>query len=157
MRGRKEARWAVVISVTLITAGLILSCGDDEDEGPAVSCRDACENLEKCELLPDKYLGVTVADCTGICEGELEGEGEGGDLTELYDCITDTDCDYLKADCLCQAYCEKLDGCSFLSLLWYDDVDECVTDCAGGYSIYTIMCTLGYSSCYFIEHFCLPK
>jgi hypothetical protein len=152
MRGRKEALWAVVISAALLTAGLILSCGDD-DNGAAVDCQDACAKLAECDdFIPSDYFGYTVRECEVACEDELAGAG-GEDFAEMFECFTDTGCEDILDDCLCQAYCEKLDECDIL--LDWDTVEECVTDC-GEDNIYPgeILCTIGFSSCNLIWEYC---
>lgn len=156
MRGRKEAFWAVVISAALVTSGFILSCGDEDGNGGAeVSCQDACEKLEECEWIPyGEYFGYTVNECVDACEEETAGGG--GDFAEIYECVTDTDCDDLITECFCKIYCEKLDDCGIN--YWYT-MDNCISECEYytyyGY-LYIILCTAGYSSCNLIDERCAP-
>jgi hypothetical protein len=159
MRGKKEVFWAVVISAALVTAGLTLNCGDENDDengGAAVVCQDACEKLKAC--LGDPYpFGYTVAECVEACEEELAGGG--GSLAEVLECISDSDCMYIYFNsCLCQVACEKFIDCE---LFWYwGSTAECLLMC-GMYLFededifYMFTCPLRFSSCLFIEDLCL--
>jgi hypothetical protein len=148
MRKRKEVLWTVVISAALLTAGLILSCGDD-DNGAAVSCEAVCEKLDFCEYFIDDDLGDTVAECMDTCEEVLAGAGE--ELTEALKCIPDTDCWEIMGSCLCPTVCEKLDECDMM----YDyNMAECMEYCTDDYNLEDIMCFYTFSSCLYIDMFC---
>lgn len=161
MRGKKEILWVVVISAAFVTAGLILSCGDDDGGGVAVDCQAACENLKDCEWIPDFaillngfYFGATIGECMEACEDELAGGG--GDFAEMYECVTDADCNDILDDCLCQTYCDKLDECDLLEWLW-GDMDECEYYCGDGYLWPgELICVIGASSCNIIYNRCIP-
>lgn len=156
MRGRKEVLWAVIVSAALVTAGLILSCGDDNGNGngdSATDCQEACENLWECEWIPYYYyFGYPVRDCVYSCKDELAGDGGG--FAELYECISDADCEDIGEDCFFQPLCEKLiDDCE----IWGGSVSECVDFCyydEPEYCVYLTLCSLAFSSCQYIENFC---
>jgi hypothetical protein len=149
MRGRKEALWTVVISAALLTAGLILSCGDDNGNGVAeVSCQDVCEKLDECDLIPG-ILGETVEECEEACEEELAGANEG--LVEAFSCVPDTDCRDIFGSCFCKPACEKLEECGIEMM---DSMAECVAECEEEAPMEAMMCILGVSSCQSIIGFC---
>ena len=155
MKGRKEVLWTVVISAALVTAGLLLSCGDDDNGGAVVDCQAACENLEECEWVPySEYFGYSVKECVDVCEEEVAGD-VGNDFAEMYECISDnTDCDEIWNDCFCQIYCEKVDDCGIS--YWYT-VDDCVEYCYYYYGyFYPFLCNFGFSSCNLIWDYCEP-
>jgi hypothetical protein len=149
MSGRKYALWAVAISAVLVTAGLILSCGDDDDNGAiAVNCKDTCEKLEECEWIPG-YIGEDVEECEEACEAELGGAKEG--LLKALQCIPDTDdCDDIWANCFCQAACEKIKDCHLLG----ETMADCVYNFDEYYHPLDVICVLELSSCRFIYSFC---
>lgn len=91
MRGRKKSVWAVAICAIFITAGLILSCGDDDDDGEVTAtCRTVCEKMmNECGF----ELEDTVDECVAVCEAD-----EGMDQ-EFLDCLMDTDCEDIEDDC----------------------------------------------------------
>jgi hypothetical protein len=155
MSGRKELLWALVVSAALFTAGLILSCGDDDGNGEAATdCQGACEKLKECNWFSGfYYFGYTVRDCVYICEEELAGDA-AGNLAELYECIADADCEDLDEDCFFQPLCEKLvTDCE----IWPPPVSDCVDYCheeEPGYCFYLSICSLAFSSCQYIEGFC---
>lgn len=156
MRERKDVFWVIVISAALLTAGLVLSCGDDDNGGAVVDCQDACENLAECDWIPFDYsFGETVKDCVDACEEEVAGD-VGNDFAEMYECISDnTDCGEIWNDCICQIYCEKVDDCGIS--YWYT-VDDCVDYCYNYYYsyFYPFLCNFGFSSCNLIWDYCEP-
>ncbi len=99
MRGRKKAIWVVAISAALITAGLIISCGDDEDAATR-KCKRACEVFNECEwIYPGSDLGESMEDCVEGCkEGTADLTPE--ELEALVECIENTDCDFIEVECL---------------------------------------------------------
>jgi hypothetical protein len=157
MRGRKYVLWAAVISAAFVTAGLILSCGDDDGNGnggAAVSCQDVCEKLDECFGSPGPF-GETVADCVEACEEELAGGG--GMFTEFYECIIDTDCWNILGTCLCKPACENLFDCGFY---FWETTAQCVYICEEDieeeeYAFYFFTCPLRFSSCHSILWFCV--
>jgi hypothetical protein len=152
MKGRKEVLWIVAISVALVTAGLILSCGDDDDGGgAAVDCQAACENLEECDWITYGYFGNTVKDCMDVCEDEVTGGG-GEDFAEMFECAIDADCEDIMPDCFCKIYCEKLEDCD---IFYWETVDDCVEECYFFFMIDTALCSIGCSSCYMIWDWCM--
>jgi hypothetical protein len=148
MSGRKEVFWAVAILAALVTAGLILACGDD-DNGAAVSCQDVCAKLDECDDFIDGELGETLEDCVDTCEAELAGAGE--DLREAFQCIPDTDCWEIMGSCLCPAVCEKLDECDMM--VGYN-MAECVEECDDEFYLEDTMCFYTFSSCQYLWMFC---
>jgi hypothetical protein len=146
MSGRKEALWAVAISAALVTAGLILSCGDD-DNG-AVSCQDVCEKLAECEDFFDEgEIAGTVAECVDSCEEELAGAGE--EFLEAFRCIPDTDCWEIKGSCFCPTVCERLNECYPINMA------HCMYGfCEDYLNLGEIMCFFEFSSCLYIDMFC---
>ena len=148
MSGRKYAHWTVAISAALLTAGLILSCGDDDGDA-AVSCQEVCEKLDECDDFIYGELGETLEDCVDTCEAELEGAGE--DLREAFRCIQDTDCWDIMGSCLCLAVCEKLDECDFM---FGYNMAECVEYCDDEWDLEDTMCYFAFSSCPNIIMFC---
>jgi hypothetical protein len=159
MRGKKEIMWAVAVSAALVTAGLILSCGDD-DGGVAVDCQAACENLKECGFIPDFmikngfYFGETVGECVEACEDELAGGG--GDFAAMYECVTDAGCADILDDCLCPTYCEKLDECDLLEMFW-GTMESCLDTCGADGFLFQreIVCVIGASSCNLIWDRCM--
>jgi hypothetical protein len=163
MSGRKYALWAVAISAALLTAGLTLSCGDENGEngGAAVICQDACEKLNACGVNKEIFglmllFGWTVADCLEACEDELAGGG--GSLAEIFACIPDSDCWDIPGTCLCKPACENLFDCGIY--LWWGSTAECVAECEvviymeDIFALYLFTCPLRFSSCQFIDEFC---
>jgi hypothetical protein len=150
MRGRKEVLWTVVISAALITAGLILSCAEDDT---AASCQAACERLRDCDEFEDidfDDFGGTVEYCVETCEAELAEAG--GDLAEAFECVTDTDCRNIMGDCFCPAICEKMEDCT-PEYFDYDSYADCVDDCQNE-QMRHIICYYHFSSCQFLYEFC---
>jgi hypothetical protein len=146
MRGRKEVLWIVAVSAALITAGLVLNCGDDEDSAAAVDCQAACEQYIMCT--GDSYFGDTVAECIDACEDELAGAKgdirEG--LAEAFACIPDTVCDDIKGECFCKLACQKFADCDFIDE--YDNMADCVETCDDDWSIrFIFRCFFALSSC----------
>jgi hypothetical protein len=147
MRGRKEALWAVAISAALVTAGLTLSCGDEDNGGAAVDCQAACEKLMMCDYEEFFIFGYPAADCIEACEQELaEAKADIREgLAEVFACIPDTDCDNIKGDCFCKPACQKLADCGMLP---YYNMADCVYWCDEEISISRIFrCSFGLSSC----------
>jgi hypothetical protein len=145
MRGRKYELWVAVISAALLTAGMSLSCAD-EDNGAAVNCQDACEKLDACWGDPYPF-GYTVAECVDTCEQELAGAvadlREG--LAEAFACISDTVCDDIMGDCFCKPACQKLADCD---ILFFPSMTDCVGDCDDDWQVWQILyCLYGLSSC----------
>jgi hypothetical protein len=151
MTGKKDVLWVVVISAALITAGLSLSCGDDDT---AACCQAACERLKECEDFDDiefDDFGGTVELCVETCEAELAGAG--GDLIEAFKCIPDTDCRNIYGDCFCPAACAKIDDCSPEYFWWLNSNADCLDDCRNERPRY-IICFYHFSSCQFLYEFC---
>lgn len=123
MKGKRETVWAVIISATLITAGLILSCGDDD---VAPTCQNACKKLvEDCEGMFDEWW-ETVEECAEDCE-------EGVEWKEVeIRCLLDVSCDDLGQVCLwCGWACGVIDECEFEVELpgGVEDLDTCYEEC----------------------------
>ncbi len=100
MKGRKRAVWAVIICATLITAGLILSCGDDDDDGTSARCQRACEVFEECGLIPGEEFGATVADCVDGCVTEVPTDLTPEEFEEVVTCLENTSCDDIEEVCM---------------------------------------------------------
>ncbi|UCD85482.1 MAG: hypothetical protein JSU92_04630 [Deltaproteobacteria bacterium] len=67
MKQRKGTVWALVISATVITAGLILNCSDD-----AATCKTACEKSSEYRIFDEFKNGPqNVEECVKMCEEEL--------------------------------------------------------------------------------------
>jgi hypothetical protein len=150
MSRKKELFWAMAVTVALVTAGLILSCGDDD--GTAVICQEACEKLKICSgENGDGYLedfGGTEAGCLEVCEGLLAGAKE--ELIEAFKCIPDVDhCDAIVEDCFCLTICDKLNYCAP-----YLQISYCIEDCEDEDLEADIFCHFRFSSCQFILQFC---
>jgi len=146
MRGRKKAVWAVVICVAFITAGLILSCGDDDDAVVSPSlCQPICERFEEYEWIPGDF-GNTVADCVDGCE-----QGEEEPDKEFLECIVDTPCETMMEVCLmemfCQTACEKFDDCGWIPDGFGDTVADCVDGCKLDAEIEGLMCIFDAETC----------
>jgi hypothetical protein len=122
MKGKREALWAVVVSATLITAGLILGCGDD-----APTCQDACKKLvEECNITAMDGWN-TVEECVEACETPNE-EWEEAEIR----CIVDVSCDDLGQVCImCGWACEiVINECELTDLPGgVEDLDTCYEDC----------------------------
>jgi hypothetical protein len=152
MRGRKYALWAVTIAAALVTAGLSLSCADD-DNG-AVTCQAACERLKECreyEGIGFYAFGGTVADCVEACEVELAG-AEGG-LREAFQCIPDTECEDIVSICFVPAVCPKLLDCS-PEYFWYESMADCKR-ALGDWPVPSMFCFFRFSSCELLDEVCL--
>ena len=94
MRGRKRAIWAVVISATLITAGLILSCGDG-----VATCKGACEKSSEYRIFEEFKDGPkSVEECVEKCKEELEKHKE--ETIRAINCIMDNNSHDEIIDCL---------------------------------------------------------
>jgi hypothetical protein len=148
MRGSKYALWVAVISAALVTAGLSLSCGDDDGDTD-VDCQAACEKLMMCGY----YFVGNAADCTKACEQELaEAKGDlREDLAAAFQCIPDTDCLNIYGDCFCKPACQKLADCNLLYPS-YESMAECVYECDDDWDLEDILvCFCGISSCQLIH------
>jgi hypothetical protein len=149
MSGRKEAFWALFISAALITAGLILSCGDDD--GTAVICQEACAKLKLCsgdngdDYL--RYFGETEAGCLEVCEEVLAGAK--GELLEAFKCIPDVHCEAIVEDCFCLTICDRLNYC-----VPGLEIASCIDECENEDVWAEILCHFRFSSCQFILGFC---
>jgi hypothetical protein len=154
MRGRKEVFWVVVISAALVTAGLSLSCGDEDNGEAEVNCQSVCERLDYCVQYPYAWQ---VADffeyyaapgtCDEACELMLEDDEWDYGLVnmELLECIMDTDCLDIKASCFCQGTCEKLKECDLLDFWGLYTMAYCVYYCEEHfYMWYEIPCISDY-------------
>jgi hypothetical protein len=148
MSGKKYALWAVAVSAALLTAGLILACGDD-DNGAAVDCQAVCEKLAECDEFIYGDLGESLAACVDTCEEELAGAGE--ELIEALKCIPDTDCREITGSCLCSSVCEKLKECN---LLYGYNMAQCMDSCNDDFRLEEIMCFYNFSSCLYIDLLC---
>jgi hypothetical protein len=151
MSGRKYALWAVAVSAALLTAGLSLSCGDD-DNGAAVDCQAVCEKLDKCDDFIYGELGETVRECVDTCEEELAGAGE--ELIEALKCIPDADCREIMGGCLCPTVCEKLDECNMMEDMEDWNMAYCMYLCDYYFALEDAMCYYTFSSCQYVEMFC---
>jgi hypothetical protein len=124
MKGKKETIWAVVITTALITAGLFLSCGDDDDAAP--TCQNACNKLiNDCEgMFTDVW--ATVEDCVEDCEGPNEKWKEA----EIR-CILDVSCIDLGQVCMmCGWACGVISECELEGLPGgVEDLDKCYEEC----------------------------
>ena len=94
MKGKKEAVWAVVISATLITAGLILSCSDG-----AATCKAACEKSSEYRIFDEFKDGPqNVEECVKMCKEELVDHEE--ETKRAINCIIDKTSRDEIIDCL---------------------------------------------------------
>ena len=109
MRGKKGAVWAVVILAAFITAGLVLSCGDDDGGNgePDVTCEDFCEKfVDECE-----FFEGDVDDCVDECDAFYDDFKDIEGVTEVFECAVDTRCGYVFHDCFCKAFCGRYFDC----------------------------------------------
>lgn len=150
MSGKKVALWAVVISAVLVTAGLILSCGDDDNGDAAVSCQDVCEKLDYCKQFPlssevGYFFEYYPGTCVETCEEMLEDEDDQNVVDQdLLECIMDTDCLDIKGSCFCKEACENLIDCDYY--WWFDTLTECVYYCEDEIPLgYIAWCILYFS------------
>ncbi len=94
MKRRKGTVWAVVISATLITAGLILSCGDG-----AATCKAACEKGSEYRIFEEFKKGPkSVEECVEKCKEGLEKDKE--ETMRLINCTMDNNSHDEIMDCL---------------------------------------------------------
>lgn len=121
MRGKKEVVWTVVISAALITAGLILSCGDDD--GGSVNCNEICEKfVDECE-----FIEGDVDDCVDECDAFYDDFKDIEGAMETFECAVDTRCGYILVDCFCKAICEKYLDCEYFE---EEELFACMGECA---------------------------
>ena len=139
MSGKKVALWAVVISAALVTAGLVLSCGDEDNGEAEVNCQSVCEKLDYCKQFPVSlevgyFFEYYPGTCAETCEEMLEDEEDQKVVNqELLECIMDTDCVDIKGSCFCREACENLIDCDFFwgeynsmagCVYWYEDEED---------------------------------
>ena len=99
MKERTKAVWVVAIFAVLITAGLILGCGDDDGGVSTAACQDACDKLDNCELWNEIPYGEgpqSFEECYAFCDG---GNFDAEDK-EVINCINRyDDCGVIGWEC----------------------------------------------------------
>jgi hypothetical protein len=109
MRGRKGAVWVVIVSTTLITAGLILGCGDDSS-----SHEESCEEIR--QMIDDEINSLNGCsddnECimtTVLCYwAAINASANTEKLDELEEEFNEKECSiFCPANVAAGVYCEE--------------------------------------------------